>query len=688
MEKHQIATKKGFMLKQALLGLFDAFVIVSFGLLGAFLFLFTTVPDGNLKKDWQPAQTTVIYDRSGEHILYEVHGEENRKLVGHDEISDNIRKVTIAAEDDSFYSHNGFDIKSIFRAIKVNLENDHISQGGSTITQQLARNVYLTREKTIKRKVKEILIAIKIERNAGKDEILDYYLNTVPYGANAYGVESASEIFFGKSAKSLSLDEAAFLAALPKAPTYYSPYGSHKKELIIRQKAIIKRAADLKLISRQDAESAEKEDTLGKVLDFKSKIDAPHFVFYVLGELENKYGREMLEKGGLRVFTTLDYDLQKIGESTIESGVENVVKKYGGSNASLVAIDPKTGGILAMVGSKDYFDDANDGQVNVSTRLRQPGSSIKPIIYATAFERGYQPETRITDQRTDFGPDGSGRNYIPRNYSGDYKGNISMRQALSMSLNIPAVKTLNAVGIDSAIDMAKRLGIETFTDRKRYGLSLAIGGAEVTLLQETSAYSVFANDGIRNQVTSISKIVREPDGKVEYELARGGGSRVIDYEVARKVSSILSDNEARTPVFGPNSPVHIPGVKVAAKTGTTQDFKDAWTVGYFPTIAVGVWTGNNNSRPMRAGADGIFVAAPIWHGFMVKAMEKYPAESFMAYSPVAKESVRNIDKPTSKSDIIGSLAIDLKYKDNLVKDERPKGWSKNEWKQYKKSLGL
>lgn len=676
------------MLKQVLLGLFDAMIIMGIGFIGAMFFLFTTVPSGDLKASWKPAQTTTIYDSSGEHILYEIHGEENRKIVGRSGISDYLRKVTIAAEDDSFYSHNGFDVKSIIRALKVNLQRDHISQGGSTITQQLARNVYLSREKTIKRKVKELLIAIKIERVNSKEDILDYYLNTVPYGANAYGAESASQIYFGKSADSLTLDEAALLAALPKAPTYYSPYGNQRNELLLRQQAILQRAADLGIVSQEEALSAKKENTLAKVKDFKNQIQAPHFVFYVLEELEKKYGRDFLEQAGFKIITTLDYDLQQMGEKIVADGVNNNVKKYGGSNAALVAVNPKTGGILTMVGSRDYFASDIDGQVNVTTRLRQPGSSIKPIIYATAFEKGFQPETRITDAQTNFGPDGSGRDYIPRNYSGTFKGNVSMRQALAMSLNIPAVKTLNSVGIDAAIDMAERLGIDTFTQRQRYGLSLAIGGAEVTLLKETGAYAVFANDGVRQNISSIEKIIKS-DGSIEYvNDSTKNSTRAIDAEVARKVSSILSDNDARTPVFGPRSPVFIEGRKVAAKTGTTQEFRDAWTVGFVPSLAVGVWTGNNNNAPMKGGADGVFVAAPIWHSFMIKALEKVPAESFVAYTPVIKEDIKNIDKATDKEIAEASLPADAKYKKNIISDKRPKGWSKKEWDSYKKSLGL
>ncbi len=687
VKKEKYKFKKGFVIKQVLLGIFDALVIMIIGFIGALFFLFTTVPSGDLKANWKPAQTTIIYDNSGEHVLYELHGEENRKVVSHDLISDNMRKVTVAAEDDSFYSHSGFDVKSIIRALKVNLKNDHVSQGGSTITQQLARNIYLTREKTIKRKIKELLIAIKIERQNSTQDILDYYLNTVPYGANAYGVESASQIYFGKNAKDLTIDEAALIASLPKAPTYYSPYGNHKSELLLRQQNVIQRAADLGLITEEEALSARKENTLAKIQDFKNKIDAPHFVFYVIEELEKKYSKEELETGGFKVITTLDYDLQEIGEKVVVEGVSNTVKKYGGSNAALVAVDPKTGGILTMVGSKDYFDDSADGQVNVTTRLRQPGSSIKPVIYAAAFEQGLQPETRITDNRTNFGPDGSGRDYIPRNYSGDYKGNVSMRQALAMSLNIPAVKTLNYVGIDKTIDFAERLGIDTFTQRQRYGLSLAIGGAEVTLLKETGAYAVFANDGIRAEVTSIDTVINS-DNSVEYTHKNLVGKKVIDSEVARKINSILSDNEARKPVFGTRSAVFIEGRSVAAKTGTTQEYRDAWTVGYTPSIAVGVWTGNNDNKPMRGGAAGALVAAPIWHSFMMGAIDNIPSETFIAYTPLAKEDIKNVDKASEEEILEASLPANAKYKKNIIKDKRPSGWSKREWKAYKDSLGL
>ena len=364
---------------------------------------------------------------------------------------------------------------------------------------------------------------------------------------------------------------------------------------------------------------------------FHEPILAPHFVFYVTEQLEAKYGRDFLEKGGLKIITTLDYDLQKIGEKVVaDGGARNMA--YGANNAALVAVDPKTGEVLTMVGSRDFFNSANDGQVNVAVRLRQPGSSFKPIVYATAFEKGYQPETLIADEPTNFGPDGGGISYIPQNYDGKFHGVLPMRKTLAMSLNIPAIKTLALVGIDSAIDMAHRLGITTLNDRKRYGLSMAIGGAEVKLIDMASAFGVFATEGKRFQSHSILEIV---DNNGESYFDKTEGKQVIDVEVARKIDSILSDNNARSAIFGPNSPLYIPGRTVAAKTGTSQDFRDAWTVGFTPSIAVGVWAGNNDSHPMHAGSDGVFVAAPLWRSFMDAVLSRYPNEGFAGYQSVA-----------------------------------------------------
>lgn len=619
-------------------GIYAAVLVgISFFLAGVLIYFYWTPNAPGLKKYKLP-ESTVIYDRTGEHVLYKIHGEENRKVVAHNEISNKTRMATIAAEDKSFYEHNGIDAFSILRALKFNVENSGIYQGGSTITQQLVRNVYLNREKTFIRKFIETVLALRVERRYSKEQILDFYLNGVPYGSNAYGIQAAAETFFKKNAKDLTLDESAFLAALPKAPTHFSPYGSNRKELILRQKRIIRQMNNLGYISAQEKEEALKINTLEKVVVFKEPIDAPHFVFYAMEELENQYGRKFLETEGLKIYTTLDYNMQKMAEKAVREGVRRNLAR-GASNAALVAISPKTGEILAMVGSWDYFDEAIDGQVNVATSFRQPGSAFKPIVYATAFEKGYQPETIIEDKQTNFGPDGSGKDYIPRNYDGKFHGIMPIRKALAMSLNIPAVKTLSMVGIENAVNMGKKLGISNLSHEKKYGLSLAIGGAEIRPIDLTAAFSVFANDGKRNSAYAIKKIESK---NYSYEVKIPKEEQALNPQIARKLNSILSDNEARTPIFGPRSPLYFPDKLVAAKTGTSQEFRDAWTVGYTPNIAVGIWAGNNDGRPMLSGSDGIFVAAPIWRSFMDMALPLFSQESFLSYQKEDVGKVKNI----------------------------------------------
>lgn len=621
---------KMFYVRQVVRGIFDALAVVFVvGLFALAWLYFLVTPSASQLAERRIAQTSTIYDRSGEHVLYELYGEQNRKIISHGEIPDVVRKATIATEDSNFYHHIGVDPLAIARAFKVNMENDRILQGGSTITQQLARSAFLTREQTIERKILEIVFALKIERNYSKDQILDQYLNEVPYGSNAYGIETASQIYFGKDAKDLTLDEAAFLAAIPKAPSYYSPYSTHRSELANRQKDILSRMGELDLASQEEIEKAMKIDTFSKIKPFSQPIEAPHFVFYVLGQLEEKYGKDFLQTGGLSIRTSLDWNMQKTAESVVVSGAQKNLAR-GASNAALVAVDSENGDILAMVGSRNYFDQSIDGQVNVVTSPRQPGSSFKPFAYAHAFELGYQPETKILDVRTDFGPDGSGRDYVPRNYDGRFHGLLTMRETLSQSLNVPAVKTLYLASIDGTIDLAHRMGITTLNDRKRYGLSLVLGGGEVKLLDMTSAFSVFATEGVRNPVRSIVKVT-DNSGKV-VDQSQASPRKVLDTQVARKINSILSDNKARTPIFGPKSALVLDDDRmVAVKTGTTQEFRDAWTIGYTPSIAVGVWAGNNDNHPMNAGADGVFVAAPIWKDFMQKVLYDRPRETFVAY---------------------------------------------------------
>lgn len=600
-------------------------------------------------------QTSLIYDRTGEKILYQIYAEENRRVISPEKIPDIMRVATIASEDNNFYSHSGVDLKAILRAFKTNFENKGKTEGASTITQQLARNLFLNREKTIKRKLLEIVMALRLERVYSKKQILDMYLNVVPYGSNAYGVETAAQTFFKKNASELELDEAALLAALPKAPTHFSPYEKNAPELIARQQKILDTLAELGLYDSQKIQEAKKITTLDKIYPPQNIITSPHFVFYALNLLEKKYGREALEKGGLKIRTSIDLEMQKTAQKAITEGVQKNTA-YGAENAALVSLDPKTGQILAMVGSRNYFDPTLDGQVNVTNRVRQPGSSFKPFAYAKAFQKGYQPETLVADTPSDFGPDGTGANYIPRNYDGKFHGIVTMREALGMSLNIPAVKTLSLAGVKDTIQLATQMGITTLNENEPYGLALVLGGGGVTLLEETAGYSVFANDGKRNPLEAFLEI-ENPHGEKIYR-SHSPNLVVLDREIARKINSILADNQARAGIFGSNSALHIPEKTVAVKTGTSQQYRDGWTLGYTPDIAVGVWAGNNDNRPMKDGAAGFYVATPIWRAFMNEVLENYlPNNEFIAYQkkddkknmlPTDNYIVRYYDKKTGK----------------------------------------
>lgn len=671
-----VGRSKIFYFKQVMLGLFDASLILILLGIGIVAWAYYSLtPAASQLAERKISQTSIIYDRTGSNILYEMHGEENRKILNHDQIPEVARLATIATEDANFYKHIGVDPLSVARALKVNIENNGIRQGGSTITQQLARSAFLSKERTFKRKFLEAIFALKIERHYTKAEILDQYLNEVPYGANAYGLETASETYFEKPAKDLTLDEAAFLAALPKAPSYYSPYSTNTEDTKARQKYILQRMGTLKLVSDSDVQNALEVDTLAKIKRPVQPIVAPHFVFYVLEQLESKYGKEFVQAGGLRVYTTIDLDMQNLGERIVADGARKNIAR-GATNAALVAVNPKNGEILTMVGSKDFYDKSIDGQVNIATTLQQPGSSFKPFAYATAFEKGYQPETKIIDAPTNFGPDGSGRNYVPRNYDGRFHGMLSMREALAQSLNIPAIKTLYLAGIDDTIALAQRLGITTLNERSRYGLSLVIGGGDVKLVDMTSAFSVFANDGVKNSSHAILKIT-DSAGKI-IEQNKSNPVQVLDPQIARKIDSILSDNKARTPIFGAKSPLIMEdGRPVAAKTGTTQEFRDAWTVGFTPQIAVGVWAGNNDNRPMKGGSDGVFVAAPIWHAFMKEVLSGKPVETFIAYDSYKQD--------VGSSQIADGPAMKMKTKVTYYDKKTGKKISEEKAKKTKKS---
>ena len=636
-EKKSFWKRVGGYVSATFLTIFSAgvsaiFAGVAVGGVAVFLVYRTMTPDISFLRVENIAQTSKIYDRMGQHVLYELYGEENRTIVDKNGINNFLRRATVAAEDERFYAHGGVDAIAVLRAIKANFENGFVTEGGSTITMQLARNVFFSREKTYGRKVVEALTAWKLERAMSKEDILHWYLNIVPYGSNAYGAEAASKIYFGKQASELSLDEAAFLAAIPKATTYYSPYGTHTQELQNRQRTILRKMSELGFVSDADVRVALAENTLAKVVPFRRTIAAPHFVMAVIDELKKKLGEDALNRGGLSVRTTLDWEKQQEAERAVREGVERNVS-YNASNAALVAMDSRTGEVWALAGSRDYWDDGIDGQVNVALRPRQPGSAFKPIVYATAFELGFQPETTVYDVPTNFGPDGSGGEYRPQNYSGTFRGPVTLREALAGSLNIPAVKTLYLAGVDNVITLAHKLGITTLNEKNRYGLALVLGGGEITLYDGVAAFSVFANDGVRAPAHTIREI-RDARNTVKIDAVRAVSQRVLSEETARKINSILSDNKARSAVFGSSSPLVVSGRTVAAKTGTTQEFRDAWTIGYTPSVAVGVWAGNNDNAAMRPGSDGVYVAAPIWNAYMQHLLEQFPDEPFPDYQRI------------------------------------------------------
>lgn len=671
----------------------DLCLIVALAGVTVFLYAYYNTVDAEALNKMDIFQTTIIYDKKGEHVLYELYGEEDRKIVSHEEISDYIRNATIAAEDDDFYNHIGIDFLGISRAAYKNFVKKTKSQGGSTITQQLVKNKFLSNDKTYSRKFKEIVLSIKMERHYEKDEILDLYLNEVPYGSNAYGIQKASEIFFGKDAKDLTLDEAVLLASMPKATDTFSPYKSDTTALINRQKSILSRMADLGMYDKNVVDEALNVDTLAKIQKegYKRKMDVPHFVFYVKEELEKQFSEEKIRRGGFSVYTTLDYDMQKRAEQDVKDYAPEV-KKNGASNAALVAIDPKTGGVLTMVGSIDFYDEANDGKVNVTTSLRQPGSSFKPIVYAAAFDKGYQPETLLYDVPTSFGEDGQGNEYRPNNYDLKTHGLVSMRKALAGSLNIPAVKTLYLVGVNNAIDFAETLGISTLKDRNRFGLSLVLGAGEVKLTELVGAYAVFANDGEfateddRATVHGILKVV-DSHGKEIYTAPKV--ERLINADVARKVSSILSDNDARTYVFGRNNNLYFPDKKVAAKTGTTQEARDVLTIGYTPNIAVGVWVGNNENDPLKKGSLGSQVAAPLWRKFMERELANFPETPFVDYEPNTsiKSMVTGVMTGTGASEGGGIIYYNKKTGERISEEKARKTAPDKLESRYDKSFG-
>ena len=680
---------------------------------GGLLFIYTVffLPPVDQASQLAFSESTIIYDRfalkegedPNEHILYTIHGDENREYIPFEEIPEHVIQATIAIEDDGFYRHFGFDIGGIAKAGLNHFFGLGAKRGGSTITQQLVKNTFLTRERTLTRKVKEVLLSMKVEWHYTKEEILELYLNNIPYGSNAYGIEAAAKTFFGKSARALTISEAAILASLPVAPTRFSPYGANKDLLLGhyeydevegtktykkgRKDLVLQRMLDLKNISFEQFKTAFEVSKSIEFRRYRSDINAPHFVFYVREKMEEKYGKEFLREGGLRIFTTLDPEIQAVAEEAIEARIPHYAETYGAGNAALASFDVDTGQLLAFVGGRDYFDTDNDGQVNVLTSRRQPGSSFKPLVYASAFEKGYSPATVVFDVETDFGG-----NYQPQNFDGQFVGPIALREALNRSLNIPAIKVAFLASPKRILELAGKLGIGFEGDAERHGVAIGIGVAEVEPLSHIASFQAFAGDGDYFEPVSILE-VRDSEGKVleryDPEKYRKKG---LDPEVAALVRHILTDETTRptTNDFDWNVLLQLGDLNNAAKTGTSNrqienpEFNeeepedeeenpklisapgDSWTIGFTPHMVTGVWVGNNRGEPMKPGATGLTVAAPIWKAFMTGA-----------HKILIEEREGDPDKLYNEPVLLETRKVNM-FSGDLVTDHTPKRLVKEE----------
>ncbi len=597
-----------------------AFIGTVFSFLFIFLPIITIVfikhlPNPAELSHQEIAQTTKIYDRN-KVLLYQIYANQNRTNVPLSEIPQDFKNATIAIEDKNFYTTPGFDILAIVRSAYADLSGKPL-QGGSTITQQLIKARLLSPDRTIERKIKEVILSVWAEQIYSKDEILEMYFNQVPYGGTTWGAEAAAQTYFGKDVKKLTLAESAFLAGLPQAPSVYSPYSQTPDLWKKRQKDVLERMTELKYITREQAQKAEKEKLVFK--PNQNNIKAPHFVMYVKDLLIERYGLPVVERGGLTVITSLDLNTQNMAQKIITDEVEKA-GYLNFTNAGALVTNPTNGDILAMVGGKDYYD-PNGGNYNITTALRQPGSTIKVVTYSAALMNGYTSATGIQDTPVSFASPGSPP-YSPVNYDGRFHGNVTLRNALGNSINIPAVKTLNQVGISTMVNLSKKMGITTWGDPEEYGLAITLGAAEAKMTDMATVYGSLANKGKKVELNPILKITNY-QGAVLEEKNEIKEKRALPEEVAFIISNILADNQARAMEFGLNSPLNIPRHTVSVKTGTTDNKRDNWTIGYTPKILTAVWVGNNDNTPMNPLlASGITGAAPIWNKIMNNLLSK------------------------------------------------------------------
>ncbi len=587
-------------------------------IVGIYLFWGIPLPT-RLTSETMPVSTK-IFDRNGR-LIYEIYTDKKRTPITFSDMPNYLKEATISIEDKNFYKNQGFSITGIARAFYSTIFKRQV-QGGSTITQQLVKNGLLTNERTIRRKAQEVILTIIVEGVYTKNQILEMYLNTIPYGGTAYGIEAASETYFNKSAKSLNLPEAALLAGLPQAPSTYSPFGAHPELAKGRQEEVLKQMVANKYISQAESDKASQEPLIYASIN---PPQAPHFALWIKEQLANKYGDKMVEQGGLRVYTTLDLDVQNFAQLAVATEVGKLKKQKVGNGAAIVT-RPKTGEILAMVGSKDYFAKDEDGKVNVTLSSRQPGSSIKPLNYALAIkDQKITPATAFADVPVCFDVFGQ-PDYCPVNYDGTFHGLVETRFALGNSYNIPAVKVLALNGLDNFVAFAKQMGLTTLTDPKDYGLSITLGGLLVRPFDMATAFGVFANQGIEQPLVAITKVMNWK-GQVleEYDPTKNTltGMRILEPTVTFLISHILLDNNARSAAFGPSSFLNVTGhPEVSVKTGTTNDRRDNWTIGYTANAVVVTWVGNNDNTPMSGAVSGVSGASPIWNKIMKLVLDK------------------------------------------------------------------
>ncbi len=620
-------------------------------LAGLFLWFAKDLPSPNKINSRVSAQTTKIYDRTGENLLIEVYGDKNRSIIEFNQMPQCIKDATVALEDKNFYKQGAFSPAGIARAFTGVIFKDPSKGGGSTITQQYVKNALLTNERTFTRKIKELILSIQMEQLYKKDDILKLYLNEIPYGSTAYGIQAASKQYFGIDAKDLNLAQCVTLASLPQAPTYYSPYGQNKQALLNKKDRVLDMLVEQNYIKRDQADEAKKVDVLEQLKPYNpyANIQAPHFVQYIREQLEEKYGIKRVNEGGFKVISTIDLTKQKLAEGIVLKNI-NSVRGYGGDNAALVSADPNNGQVLVMVGSYDATN-PEFGIYNVAAALRQPGSSIKPVVYASLFKKNWGAGSTIYDVRTDFGGIPP---YIPKNYTGSFYGVQSVRTALASSLNIPAVKGLYIGGIPEFIGTARDMGITTYDKPvDEYGLSMALGAGEVRMVDMVNAYSAFPTNGQHHDPVYWLKIT-DGSGKVIEDNTKPDSNKskqVLDPQIAYLISNIMSDNNARCSngTFPCNNPLTLPNKTVAAKTGTSEDYRDAWTIGFTKRVITATWAGNNDNTPMTQAAS--IVAAPIWNQYMREVTKDDPNEQFDRPPGIKQET---IDANTGKSPIAGS----------------------------------